>query len=58
MTKIKRNILLGMIAVGVLYAAWEIVRPVEIVDVHINNSSEGYYSNYILVNNFPITDRA
>ncbi|WP_016583151.1 DUF943 family protein, partial [Yersinia pestis] len=37
--------------------AWEIARPVEIVDVHINNSSEGYYSNYILVNNFPITDR-
>ncbi|MBE7833023.1 DUF943 family protein, partial [Yersinia pestis] len=41
----KHKILLGMFAVGALYTAWEITRPVEIVGVHIDNFSEGYYSN-------------
>ncbi len=45
----KHKILLGMFAVGALYTAWEITRPVEIVGVHIDNFSEGYYSNYIIV---------
>ncbi|CRY71841.1 DUF943 family protein [Yersinia pseudotuberculosis] len=53
----KHKILLGMFAVGALYTAWEIARPVEIVDVHIDNFSEGYYSNYIIVKNFPVTDK-
>ncbi|WP_016257500.1 DUF943 family protein, partial [Yersinia pestis] len=53
----KHKILLGMFAVGALYTAWEITRPVEIVGVHIDNFSEGYYSNYIIVKNFPVTDK-
>ncbi|CNK69891.1 entero membrane protein [Yersinia pseudotuberculosis] len=57
MKKIKRNILLGIVVVGAFYTTWVITRSVEIVGVHIDNFSEGYYSNYILVNNFPITDR-
>ncbi|AJJ54229.1 hypothetical protein BZ17_2763 [Yersinia pseudotuberculosis IP 32953] len=57
MLKNNYKILLGMIAVGVLYAAWEISRPVEIMDIYIDNFSEGYYSNHIMVKNFPITDK-
>ncbi len=37
MLKNNYKILLGMIAVGVLYAAWEISRPVEIMDIYIDN---------------------
>ncbi|AJJ03191.1 hypothetical protein BZ21_3175 [Yersinia pseudotuberculosis] len=57
MPKIKHKILLGMFTVGVLYTIWMITRPVEIVGVHIDNFSEGYYSNYIIVKNFPVTDK-
>ncbi|EIT51982.1 hypothetical protein YPPY103_4714, partial [Yersinia pestis PY-103] len=34
MLKTKYNILFGVVTIGILYSAWEIARPVEIVDVH------------------------
>ncbi len=57
MPKIKRKILLLVLAVGVLYAAWEIFRPVEIVDVHTIKFGETTFGNYILVRHFPLTDQ-
>ncbi|AHK19085.1 hypothetical protein BF17_06960 [Yersinia similis] len=52
MLKIKRNILLGIFAVGLLFIIWIITQPVEIVAVH----QDRHYS-FILAKNFPITDK-